>query len=52
MGRDRGQRALGLFKGALSALSFLLLMSSAPALAEEPLERFQRDLDELKTENE
>lgn len=52
MGRDRGQRALGLFKGSLSALSFLLMMSSAPALADDPLDRFQMDLDELRKENE
>ncbi len=52
MGRDRGQRALGFLKGSLSALSFMLLMSSAPALADEPLDRFQRGLDELRKENE
>lgn len=52
MAMGRGTRASGLFKGALRAFSFLLLMSSAPALAEDPLERFQGDLEGLKKENE
>ncbi|MBI4948667.1 MAG: porin [Deltaproteobacteria bacterium] len=52
MAMDRGTRASGLFKGAFRAFSFLLLMSSVPALAEDPLERFRIDLEELKKENE
>ncbi|HAO93710.1 MAG: hypothetical protein A2X99_07480 [Deltaproteobacteria bacterium GWB2_55_19] len=52
MAMDRGTRASGLFKGAFRAFSFLFLMSSAPALAEDPLERFRIDLEELRKENE
>ena len=52
MAMDRGLRASGLFKGAFCAFSFLLLMSSAPALADDPLERLRTDLEALKKENE
>lgn len=52
MAMDRGTRADGGLKGAFCAFSFLLLMSSAPALAQDPLERLQSGLEALKKENE
>ena len=52
MAMDRGTRASGLFKGAFRAFSFLLLMSSVPAFAEDPMERLRIDLEALKKENE